>query len=165
VIGVYEAGGPSRRMVSSASAKALALASLFLAEVGAFSHHPLKTNPIHQRDGSTLKTFIKATGRQDPTKYNEEEDTPDFIEIVSPKFAPDTMEYIPESMDYIPNSMDLAPDSMDIDDSLLNSNRELDDILLEKALRFYDPNFVGEREKAFLVGVEVKGKKFQSTIA
>lgn len=37
------------------------------------------------------------------------------------------------------------------------SNRELDDILMERSLRFYDPRLTGDREKAFLVGLEETG--------
>lgn len=44
------------------------------------------------------------------------------------------------------NSMSLGP-----------AGRELDDVLMEKSLRFYDPKITGEREKAFLVGLETRG--------
>ncbi|KAG5189676.1 P-loop containing nucleoside triphosphate hydrolase protein [Tribonema minus] len=36
-------------------------------------------------------------------------------------------------------------------------DRELEDVLMERSLRFYDPKLTGEREKAYLVGLEARG--------
>mmetsp|Transcript_5139 Transcript_5139/g.7110 ORF Transcript_5139/g.7110 Transcript_5139/m.7110 type:complete len:626 (-) Transcript_5139:249-2126(-) len=108
----------------------------------------------------------------DTPKYEEEGDeAQEQNEFpVSTDFVPQTMDYVPDTMDYVPNAMDYVPETMDIPDFFPETmgspvKRELDDILMEKALRFYDPNFVGDREKAFLVGVEVKGLKQKSVIA
>ena len=40
--------------------------------------------------------------------------------------------------------------------SSISGERTIDDILHERALRFYDPRFTEEREKCFLVGLELK---------
>jgi GTP-binding protein HflX len=40
--------------------------------------------------------------------------------------------------------------------SSMKGDRTIDDILHERALRFYDPRFTEEREKCFLVGLELK---------
>jgi GTP-binding GTPase N-terminal/GTP-binding GTPase Middle Region len=60
---------------------------------------------------------------------------------------------------------DSSSSSMDLDEDDSNggmsigaaSGRELDDVLMERSLRFYDPRVTGEREKAFLVGLELRG--------
>jgi GTP-binding protein HflX len=47
-----------------------------------------------------------------------------------------------------PRSMDYVVDARE---------RDLHDMLLERSLRFFDPSVTREREKAFLVGLEVRG--------
>jgi GTP-binding GTPase N-terminal/GTP-binding GTPase Middle Region len=75
----------------------------------------------------------------------------DFDEL---EFELDTKRYADSS----------SSSSMDLDEADSNgmsigaaSGRELDDVLMERSLRFYDPRVTGEREKAFLVGLELRG--------
>ncbi|CAM9699904.1 unnamed protein product, partial [Phaeothamnion confervicola] len=44
-----------------------------------------------------------------------------------------------------------------------SSGRDLEDILMEKNLRFYDPKFVGTRERCYLVGLEARGDRYHAS--
>ena len=129
----------------------VSITACLLIKVGAFRQVPceLHTHIFHQRQGEFRSVRSPASLIVKMAAFNNDQQKEIVVEGFDTSQGPSSLSMVDETMYSISYDPLEPPNQMTLE-------RDLEDFLMERALRFYDDKMVRKKEKCYLVGLEDK---------